>query len=89
MMPLHHARKPLSLAGSNDIHKLLALEDIHQHAIADFHRAGVVFRRRFHLNRNLAQKFYRRKIVLGKVPRIALVSRDSFTNSTKPICAAS
>jgi len=61
MMPLDHTLKSASLADSHDVDEALAFENLHQHAVANLHRA--VFRA-LNLQRHFAHKLHRRKIVL-------------------------
>ncbi len=88
-MPLDNALEATALADADDVHKLLAFENIDQNAFASLHRACRPSRLFFDLDRNFAQKFTGGRLCLPKCPRIGLVSLDSFTNSTSPICAAS
>src|SRR5580658_958354 len=67
MMPLHHALKAVPLAGSDDIDKTLAFENIDQHAVANFNHTLGRLARSVHFHGNLTQKFHWRKIVLGKM----------------------
>ena len=89
MVPLHHAGKAAALAGADDVDELLAVEDIDQDPVADLYRRVVSRLRIIDFDRHFAHELHRRKIVLAKCPRIGLVSRYSFTNSTRPIWAAS
>src|SRR6202043_2134074 len=67
MMPLYHTLKPLTLADADDVDKPLALENLDQHAVANFHRP-IAVRSALHLEGNFAHELYRRKIVLRQVP---------------------
>ena len=91
MVALHHACKTAALADADDVDKALAFENIDQHALANFQAIGrVVLGGFFDFNRNLADELHRREIVLGQVAAHRLGQlRFSFTNSTRPICAAS
>src|SRR5215471_14116420 len=83
MVTPHHARKSASLAHADHIHILLAGEDLHQHLGADLQSIAVRLRRSsftfsglgcrlgavfFGVQRDLADKLYRRQIMLAEVP---------------------
>src|SRR5947199_1594669 len=87
MVALDHTLKSAPFAHAHDVDKSLALKNVHQHAVAGFHRA-IALGFFVDFNRHFADKLHRRKIVFPRWPFIGCVSRDSFTNSTKPICAA-
>src|SRR6266702_1174055 len=65
MMPFHDALKALPLADSNDVDKLLAVENFDQHAIANLHRSiTVTLSRRLNFKRHFAHELHRRQIIL-------------------------
>ncbi len=91
VVPLDHAGEAASLADADDVHVLLALEDVHQDAVADLDRLrrGAVtgpVGGDAHLAQEAAPAAGR--ACSGGRAR-ACVSRDSLTNSTSPICTAS
>src|ERR1700683_2610143 len=68
MMALHHTLKSLALADANDVDKALAIEDLDQHAVANFDRPlFFALNRSFHPERHFAHELHRRKIVLRQM----------------------
>src|SRR5437763_9593201 len=67
VMTLYYTLKSAPFAHAHDVDKSLALEDIHQHAIAGFHRA-IALRFFVDFDRHLAHKLHRGKIVLSQMP---------------------
>ena len=77
-MPPNHAGKAASLAGSHDVDKLFAFEDIDQDFVAHFHPIGRGFGLRFgagggDFDIDLAHLPHRRQAVLAQVPTHRLV----------------
>src|SRR5579871_5493589 len=64
MMPLHDTLKTSTLAGSDDIDKLFAFENLNQHAIADLHGSVAIA---IAFECDLAHEFHRRQIVLAQM----------------------
>ena len=50
MMPLHKAGKPAPLAGSDDVHQFVGVEDIHHDLVA---RIGTPLRLRYGISRRM------------------------------------
>src|SRR5438270_11218572 len=65
-MPFNDTRKPAALAGSDYVYELFALENLYQHAIANFDVA-VRLALLFNLDGNFAQEFHGGHVVLGEV----------------------
>src|SRR5256885_16230344 len=59
MMALHYALKSLALADSDDVDKLFAVQNFNQHSISGLYGSIAVS-----LDRDLADEFHRRDIVL-------------------------
>src|SRR5581483_5623057 len=69
MMTLYDARESAALADADHVHKAFALENIDQHAIADFRRFVLVgFSSNF--ERHFAHKLHRRQVMLLEVTRL-------------------
>src|ERR1700736_1369509 len=68
-MPLDHSLKPASLADADDVHKLFALKNLHQHARPNLQAVAAIT---VALERHFAQEFHRRKIVLRQVSTLRL-----------------
>src|ERR1700687_2639775 len=68
MMPPDHAGETTSLADTDNVHKFLAVENVHQHAIPSLqHSVAVAFCFFFDFNWNLAHELDRRQVVLTQV----------------------
>src|SRR5215813_3746515 len=68
-MALHDTRETTSLAHTDDVHKAVAFEDVHEHALSDFEavRFCTVAGTFFHFEGNFTEELHGREIVLGKV----------------------
>src|SRR5256885_7036867 len=62
MMALHYALKSFALADADDVDKLFAVQNFNQHSISGLYGIFAVS-----LNRDLADEFHRRDIVLTEM----------------------
>ena len=91
MMAPHHARKSAAFADADDVDEFLAFEDIDQNPVAGLDRCRASSACFVSTSIGTSRmKLHRRQIVLAKMSAHRLGQpRFSFTNSTRPICAAS
>src|SRR5207237_9820690 len=66
MVALDHTLKSAPFAHAHDVDKSLALKNVHQHAVAGFHRA-IALGFFVDFNRHFADKLHRRKIVFSQM----------------------
>jgi hypothetical protein len=89
MMPLDYALKAAPLADSDDVDKTLAFKNVDQHAVARLDYALGRLARSVDFDPTSRMNFTGGRLCLAKVSAHRLGQRDSFTNSTRPICADS
>src|SRR5438445_10388484 len=67
MMAFHYTLKSFSLADADHVHKFLAVENIHKHAVASLY-CSISLRFFVDLYRNFAHELDRGQIILRQVP---------------------